>query len=100
MSAELKLFEVTADPLRRFVRIKRDEIPHLRGAEQACGRLRIGVTDEENIMLWVLDDPARENIRERFRRHHSAGERVEPSRTRGRIVNGLAVQDEWRDFLE
>ena len=51
-------------------------------------------------MLWILDDAPRKNVRERFRRHHSAGERVNPSRARRRIVNRLAVENEWDDFLE
>ena len=51
-------------------------------------------------MLRVLDDPARENVRECLRSHHSARERVEPAAARRRIVNGLAVENKRRDFLE
>src|ERR1044072_1011158 len=49
-------------------------------------------------MLRVLDDPTRKNIRQRFRDHHSAGEKVHASAAHGGITHRFIVQDEWRYF--
>ena len=51
-------------------------------------------------MPRIFEDAARENIRERLRRHHSAGERVKPAAARGRIVNRLSIENERRHFFE
>src|SRR6202011_2001434 len=42
----------------------------------------------------------RENVRERFWRHHSAGERINPSLTGSGIVNCLGVQNKRAQLIE
>src|SRR5437870_13893788 len=99
MCAELKLLDVTAQCLRRFVGIERNAVAGFGGAQNSTGRFRVSVADEQNRVLWNSDQAACENIGKRFWRHHSAGKRVNAAAARRRIVNGLAVQDKGRYIL-
>src|SRR6202011_6160328 len=100
MRAELKLFDVTAHALRCCARIKRHLIVRQRVSQNPSGRFRISVTDKENGMPWLIDDSLRENVGERFRRHHSARERVYAASACSCVVNSLGVQDKWAKFVE
>jgi hypothetical protein len=98
--AELELLNLTTQTQRRLVRIERDQLVRLGGFEDSGGRFRVGITDKENRMFRIFDDTARESIRERLRRHHSARESVDPSSAGRRILNCLAVENERIHLLE
>ena len=61
--AELELFDVAADALRRFIEVERyfAALAHL--PEKAGWRLWIGVADKKDRVLRVLDDSPRKNVR-------------------------------------
>src|SRR5450755_1056301 len=100
MRTELKLIDVTAQSLRRLIRIKRDQIAWLCVTQYAGGRCRIGVADKENRMLRIFDHTTRKNIGERLRRHHPAGKRVDAARFRRRLRDRLTIENEWLDLFE
>ncbi len=95
--AELELFNLAADPLGRFVRIKCDLAARACVPEQAGRRFGIGVTDKEDRVLRVFDQSAAKNIGERFWNHHPAGENVNASRAQLRIPHRFVIQNERRD---
>ena len=92
--AKLEVLHLAAQLGRRLVGIERHRIARLRGAQDARRGSGIGIADKENRMLRLAQNPARKNIRKRFRRHHSAGERVDAAGLGRRIRDGLAIQDE------
>ena len=101
MRAELELLDLAAQTAARASSGSSETRSSGLGSfENAGGRFRIGITDEKNRVLRVFEDAARENIRERFRRHHSARERVDSPGPRGRVVDRLAVENERLDLLE
>src|SRR6476660_169779 len=61
--AELELFDVAADALRRFIGIECYFAALARLAQKAGRRLWTGIADEKDRMLRVLDDSPRKNVR-------------------------------------
>ncbi len=61
--AELELFDVAADALRRFIRIERYFAALARLPQKAGWRLWIGVADKKDRVLRVLDDSPGKNVR-------------------------------------
>ena len=53
--AELKLFDIAADPLGRFVGIKSNLAIRSRVAQKTSGRLGTGVANKKDRMLRILD---------------------------------------------
>ena len=61
--AELELFDVAADALRRFIGIERYFAALAQLPENARWRFWIGVTDKKDRVLRVLDDSPGKNVR-------------------------------------
>ena len=61
--AELELFDVAMDALRRFIGIERYFAALARLPQEAGWRLWIGVADKKDRVLRVLDDSPRKNVR-------------------------------------
>src|SRR2546423_7660894 len=93
MCAELELFDVAADPLRRFIGIKRHLAAWPGITQKAGGRLRICVSHKEDRVLRVLNDSSGKNIGERSGNHHAAGENVHTSATYRRIADRFIIQN-------
>src|SRR5205085_5685644 len=51
-------------------------------------------------MPWLIDNPLREDVGERFRRHHPARKRVNATCSCPRVVNRFGVQNKWAYFVE
>src|SRR5437870_12157030 len=98
MCAELELFDVAADLLRWFIGIKRHLATCASVTQKAGGRLRICVSHKEDRVLRVLNDASRENVGERSRNHHAAGENVHAAATYRRIADRFIIQNERRHF--
>src|SRR3954463_8716366 len=98
MCAELELFDVAADLLRWFIRIKRHLATCASVTQKAGGRLRICVSHKEDRVLRVLNDSSREDVGERSRNHHAAGENVHASAAYRRIADCFIIQNKRRHF--
>src|SRR5205814_7929158 len=99
MRTELKLFDLTTHPLRRPIRIESDFIARLRISQNPSRRKGIRIAHKKNRVLRIFDKLSRKNIRESFRCHHAARERINASGAGGCVMDCLTVQDKWRRFL-
>ena len=61
--AELELFDVAADALRRFIGIECYFAALARLPQKAGWRLWTGVADEKDRVLRIFDDSPRKNVR-------------------------------------
>ena len=63
--------------------IKSDGIAWLGGPDFSSGAVRISVANEEEHVLWVVDESSGKPVGSGFLRHHSAGKRVDCSGLEG-----------------
>ena len=100
MRAELKLFHLAAQCLRRGIRVERNGIARSSRTQNSTRRFRISVTNEQNGMTRIFHDAAREDIGERFGRHHSARQRIHSPCPCRRIVDGLSREYKRGNILK
>ena len=96
--AELKLLQMATHASCGLFRIKRDLVVRFRLTQNAGRRFRIGVADKKSNAADSRCHLSRENIRERFRRHHSTLESVNAPGTRRCVADGFSIQNEWIDI--
>src|SRR5207244_12541780 len=76
MRAKLELFNVAADALGRFVRVKSDLAARACVTEKTGRRFRVGIADKKDRVLRVFDESACKNIGERFCDNNRDGENI------------------------